>query len=72
MLQGEYSAILSTFIKLPLLIKIFVLSIFELHLGQVFTVGDDQTELMCKMVYAYVIHMKQKQVSSSLYSYKGE
>ena len=29
MLQGEYSAILSTFIKLPFVIKIFVLSIFE-------------------------------------------
>ena len=30
--QGEYSAILSTFIKLPFVIKIFVLSIFEGHL----------------------------------------
>ena len=29
MLQGEHSAILSTFIKLPFVIKIFVLSIFE-------------------------------------------
>ena len=29
MLQGEQSAILSTFIKLPFFIKIFVLSIFE-------------------------------------------
>ena len=29
MLQGEHSAILSTFIKLPLVIKMFVLSIFE-------------------------------------------
>ena len=29
MLQGEHSAILSTFIKLPTAIKIFVLSIFE-------------------------------------------
>ena len=28
MLQGEHSAILSTFIKLPFVIKIFVLSIF--------------------------------------------
>ena len=28
MLQGEHSAILSTFIKLPFFIKIFVLSIF--------------------------------------------
>ena len=29
MLQGEHSAILSTFIKLPFAIKTFVLSIFE-------------------------------------------
>ena len=29
MLQGEHSAILSTFIKLPFVIKIFVLSIFK-------------------------------------------
>ena len=29
MLQGEYSAILLTFIKLPSVIEIFVLSIFE-------------------------------------------
>ena len=29
MLQGEHSTILSTFIKLPFVIKIFVLSIFE-------------------------------------------
>ena len=29
MLQGEHSAILSTFIKLPFAIKSFVLSIFE-------------------------------------------
>ena len=28
-LQGEHSAIFSTFIKLPFVIKIFVLSIFE-------------------------------------------
>ena len=27
--QGEHSVILSTFIKLPIVIKIFVLSIFE-------------------------------------------
>ena len=29
MLQGEHSAILSTFIKLPFVIKVFALSIFE-------------------------------------------
>ena len=38
MLQGEHSAKLSTFIKLPLVIKIFVLSIFEWLLKTGFTV----------------------------------
>ena len=35
MLQSEHSAILSIFIKLPFVIKIFVLSIFEwpFHIG---------------------------------------
>ena len=38
MVQGEHSAILSTFIKLPFVIKIFVLSIFELPFYTGFTV----------------------------------
>ena len=38
MLQGEHSAILSTIIKLPFFIKIFVLSIFEWPLKTGFTV----------------------------------
>ena len=38
MLQGEHSAILSTFIKLPFVIKVFVLSIFEWPLKTGFTV----------------------------------
>ena len=38
MLQGEHSAILSTFIKLPFVIKIFVFSIFEWPLKTGFTV----------------------------------
>ena len=38
MLQGEHFAILSTFIKLPFVIKIFVLSIFEWLLKRGFTV----------------------------------
>ena len=40
MLQGEHSAILSTFIKLPFVIKIFVLSIFEWPLKTGFTVHN--------------------------------
>ena len=38
MLQGEHSAILLTFIKLPFVIKIFVLSIFEWPFYTGFTV----------------------------------
>ena len=38
MLQGEHSAILSTFIKLPFVTKIVVLSIFEWPLKTGFTV----------------------------------
>ena len=39
MLQGEHSAILSTFIKLPFVIEIFVLSVFEWPLKTGFTVN---------------------------------
>ena len=38
MLQGEHSAIFSTFIKLPFVIKIFVLFIFEWQFYTGFTV----------------------------------
>ena len=40
MLQGEHSAILSTFMKLPFVIKIFFLSIFEWPLKTGFNVID--------------------------------
>ena len=39
MLQGEHSAILATFIKLPYVIKIFVLSFCEWPLKTGFTVA---------------------------------
>ena len=42
MLQGEHSAILSIFIKLPFVIKIFVLSFFEWLFKTGFTVADIQ------------------------------
>ena len=42
MLQVEHSAILSTFIKLPIVIKIFVLSIFEWPFYTGFTVSYRQ------------------------------
>ena len=44
MLQGEHSATLSTFIKLPFVIKIFVLSIFEFYTGFSFFSGDASIE----------------------------
>ena len=40
LLQGEYSAIFPTFFKLPFVIKIFVLSIFEWTLKIGFTVDS--------------------------------
>ena len=46
MLQVEHSAILLTFIKLPFVIKIFVLSIFGWPLKTCFTVN-----LMCLLVH---------------------
>ena len=42
MLQEEHSAILLTFIKLPFVIKIFVLSIFERPFYTGFTVQGKQ------------------------------
>ena len=42
MLQGEHSAILSTFIKLPFSIKAFVLSIFKWPLKTGFTVVENK------------------------------
>ena len=46
MLQGEHSAILSTFIKLPFVIKIYVMSIFECPLKTGFIVHIKQAMLM--------------------------
>ena len=45
MLQGEHSAILSTFIKLPLVVKTFVLPIFEWPLKTGFAVLFRQTKI---------------------------
>ena len=65
--KREHSAILLTFIKLPFVIKIFVLSIFEWPFKTGFTVSADQTEIMRKMACAFVIHMQQNQDSSWRY-----
>ena len=45
MLQGEHSAIPLTFIRLPIVIKIFVLSIFEWPFYTGFTVYTQWTRL---------------------------
>ena len=42
MLQGEHSAILLTFIKLPFFTKIFALSIFEWSLKTGLTVDSEK------------------------------
>ena len=47
MLQREHSAIRSTFIKLPFVIMIFVLSIFEWALKTGFTVVSTKKNSMC-------------------------
>ena len=44
MLQREHSAILLTFIKLPFVIKIFVLSIYEWPFYSSFTVSCSRTQ----------------------------
>ena len=51
MLQGELSAILSTFIKLTYVIKIFVLSIFEWPFNSGFTVSQMFVFFSCVMSY---------------------
>ena len=67
MLQGEHSAILATFIKLPFVIKIFVLSIFEWPFYTGFTVCSRfirksigytcsaQTMIWCKKIKLNII-----------------
>ena len=50
MLQWEHSAILSTFIKLPSVNKIFVLSIFAWPLMTGFIVGLDKQQFLRKIV----------------------
>ena len=51
MLEGEHSAILSTFIKLPFSIKTFVLSIFKRPLKTGFTVNTIQPKTLEQPIY---------------------
>ena len=53
MLQEEHSAILSTFIKLPFVIKIFVLYTFEWPFTQVYcNIYDENCRRRCGIVIA--------------------
>ena len=55
MLQGEHSAILSTFIKLPFSIKTFVLHIFEWLLQTGFTVSAISYFTYLTLLYCQVL-----------------
>ena len=61
MLQGEHSAILSTYIKLPFVMKVYVLSIFEwpfyTRLILIFSIWFDTLSLLW-----FIIHIKETQV----------
>ena len=57
MLQGEHSAILSTFIKLPFVIKFFVLSIFEWLFYTVFTVSVSLEYVYITCIFSCLLHI---------------
>ena len=71
MLQGEHSAILSTFLKLPFVIKIFALSSFEWPFYTGFTViltcvlGAQKNHLIDRVIFnihnlCFVLEIKYK------------
>ena len=78
MLQREHSAILSNFIKLPVAIKTFVLSVFEwqfytgftVHLGKVWVSGTItlcmlcNTNLPCRTIHKYIIEVISENIHS--------
>ena len=68
MLQREHSAILSTFIKLPFVIKIFVLSIFECLFFYRFTVFIWSTGLTLILPKYFVLKMLSAYYVCTLYS----
>ena len=65
MLQGEHSAILSTFIKLPFVLKTLVLSIFEWPLNTDFTVIKSNHLLVGKKSPYLELWFEQELVSAS-------
>ena len=72
MLQGEHSAILSTFIKLPFVIKTFVLSILSICFTQVLLYLSPKTPFKChadvsslaRVGYIFHLHPCLKSASS--------
>ena len=56
MLQGEHSAILSTFIKLPFVIMIFVVSILEWPFYTGFTVLPSRQRVLRKNNEGKIVH----------------
>ena len=70
MLQGEHSAILSTFIKLPFAIKTFILSIFEWSLKTGFTVvtNIDQNIWLSFLIYKYYQSLKRHYLLPVIYN----
>ena len=66
MLQGEHSAILATFIKLPFVIKIFVLSISDLN--QLFLQDNlkfiGKRTLIYLFIYINLLYYKTNKMSS--------
>ena len=65
MLQGEHSAILSTFVKLPfVIIKIFVLAIFESPFDTGFTVFPQVRRVLLPV---YLDFMEEEDIRMSAY-----
>ena len=62
--QGEHSAILPTFIKLPFVIKIFVLSIFECPFYTGFTVCQAEWKTVWVLIRSF--HQKQGSAGQEL------
>ena len=72
MLPLEHSAILLTFIKLPFVVKTFVLSIFELMFYTGFTVQNKTHVLILPQLQMYMFHAWISSGDSSIYEFGNE
>ena len=73
MLQRKHSAILLTFIKLPFVIKIFVMSIFEWPFYTGFTVIEKKStedKKACKSIKSH-IWLFETEFAAKIYWYKN-